>query len=221
MHEFAEKIDHPALPEPRPWDGEHRVLMLGRPESMNTLGSRGNRHAQQGSKKSWQAVVAKRMMELAPRDRFAYVEAAAELRYARPLARFDEDNFRSPIAKFLGDALDGGSAWRSAGGRWLPDDSSEFFRLREVSYRVVKPLKGASSQLLPAQRVTEAPSTLIVFRYLERCPHEFGDARPTPEGPKRSLCALPVAHVGECLDMKGARAGWSDPASVGWREVRP
>jgi hypothetical protein len=222
MYEFPDHVDHPALAATVPWAGEHRILLLGRPKSVNALGARGSRMAVSGQKKQWQQATAKLLMEAAPGARFGYVEAAAELRYDRELNRFDEDNFRSPIAKFLGDALDGGPPWRNAGGRWLPDDSSEFFRLRSVDYRVVRKVKGASTALFDEQRRMEAPSTLIVVKYLERCPHEFGPAKQTPEGPRRSLCALPREHVGECLSMSRARTAWQEPAAFGWREgVKP
>lgn len=224
MHEFAPMVDHPAYPEPVAWHGEERILMLGRPQSVNALGARGSRFAQAGQKKSWQDVTTKLLMEKVPRERFAYVEAAAELRYEKGIARFDEDNFRAPIAKFLGDAFDGGSSWRAAGGRWLPDDSSEFFRLRGVDYRVVRKLAGARLPMPgEGEQRIEAPSTLIVFRYLERCPNEFGPAVRNPRHggePVRAMCALPNGHVGECLSMKGARAAFADPPPD-WRNVRP
>jgi hypothetical protein len=196
---LTDPVIHPALPGPVPWAGEVTILALGRPDSYNSLGSRGSNHRQHAQKKEWQNIWAKLLMAEHPRERWAYAEASALIRYAKQWSRPpDEDNFRPALSKALGDALDGGADYRPMGGRWLPDDSTEFFRFREVNFEVVKPLKGVSPSLLDPRPVRKAsPATLVTLRWLERCPKKY--AWHARRGPAEMDCVLPVGHVGECV----------------------
>jgi hypothetical protein len=54
----------------------------------------------------------------------ARVQATVELQFRRRLRR-DPDNYHFPISKPLGDAL--------VKGGYIPDDTSEFYRLTEVT----------------------------------------------------------------------------------------
>lgn len=190
---IPERVEHPALIGSSPWTGEALLVAKGRPPSFNMSGARGSNYAFHREKKSWQDVFAKLLMQSAPGQAWAYAEAWATLYYEKRLGRApDEDNYRPLLAKALGDALDGGATWRSAGGRWLPDDSNDFFRFRAVEFETSLP--AAPAMLFDGAGRVRAPATVIRIRYLRRCTRTF--AVKGHQAPQR--CVLPVEHVGEC-----------------------
>lgn len=191
--EMPETVTHPALEAERPWHGEVMFVAKGRPPSFNTSGARGSNFAFHREKKSWQDVFAKLLMSSAPGRQWSYAEAWATLYYEKRLGRKpDEDNYRPLLAKALGDALDGGATWRSAGGRWLPDDSNDFFRFRAVEFETSLPT--APAMLFDGAGRVRAPATAVWIRYLSRCDRKF--AVKGVQAPQR--CVLPADHVGEC-----------------------
>lgn len=193
MSEIPETVEHPAYSEPVPWSNRVKIIALGRPPSFNVMGTRGSGQALHREKKSWQEVFAKLLMAQAAGVKWAYVEAWATLLYERQLGRMpDEDNFRPLLAKALGDALDGGKAWRSVGGRWLPDDSNAYFRFRAVEFAVVR----ADDQIGLAHGGygVHAPATVIELRGLHRCSRAF-QVKGLSE---LQHCTLPTQHRGEC-----------------------
>jgi hypothetical protein len=67
--------------------------------------------------------------------------------------RRDEGNFRTPLEKALGDAL-------QAGG-WLPDDTPEHFRFGELTFEVVSGSPGESRLLVEWRAAAEVSDQLV------------------------------------------------------------
>jgi hypothetical protein len=95
------------------------------PPSYNTY-QRAHWRKQARLKKEWQQVFESLLLaSRAGRGPWKRVEAKARLRF-KDHRRRDEGNFRVPIEKALGDALVNGS--------WIPDDTFNFFQMREVEF---------------------------------------------------------------------------------------
>lgn len=83
-------------------------------------------------KKKWQGIFELLLLQQKVPRGVGYVEAEARLRFPVRRRR-DEGNFRTPIEKALGDAL--------VNGRWILDDTEDFFRMGAVSLVDVGPLR--------------------------------------------------------------------------------
>jgi hypothetical protein len=87
------------------------------------------RHAhwrvEQKAKRELQEEIAWSLMEAQVPKHLRLVTAWAKMTFGTRRAR-DEDNYRTPLAKALGDAL--------VVGRYLPDDTPEHFTMGRVSF---------------------------------------------------------------------------------------
>lgn len=95
-------------------------------------------------KKEWQALWELLLMEARVPRGLVYVEAKAMLRFPTSRRR-DEDNYKTPIAKSLGDAL--------VNGGWLTDDTPEFFKMGDVGF---EPTPGPLRTTLVVEWVQDA-----------------------------------------------------------------
>lgn len=95
------------------------------PPSFNRVGHTGNRWTWTRAKKKWQEMMEMALMvERVPRQRNRVV-ATASLRFPRR-ARRDTVNYRTLLEKCMGDAL--------VNGRWLQDDTPDFFIFGAVHF---------------------------------------------------------------------------------------
>lgn len=114
-----------------------RLVVLkydGCPPSYNSY-QRAHWRKQHRLKQQWQSILEGLLMvsglsRISP-DYKRRITATAELRFPTRVRR-DEGNYRTPIEKALGDALQNGC--------WLPDDTPEFFSMGGVTF---SPERGA------------------------------------------------------------------------------
>jgi hypothetical protein len=99
------------------------------PESFNEGGSGHNIWAYQNAKKAWTGVLIA-LLEQAELPRpLSRVLVEGELTFPRRYGKGpDQENYRYPLSKFLGDAL--------VEGGWLPDDRWDLFEFGGLAYRL-------------------------------------------------------------------------------------
>lgn len=101
------------------------------PPSFNAVGHTGSRWTWTRAKKDWQeAIEVMLLVEKVPRG-LAHVEARAKLRFSTRRRR-DAVNYRTLLEKCLGDAL--------TNGKWLADDTAEYFHFGDVEFDQGTPL---------------------------------------------------------------------------------
>jgi hypothetical protein len=107
---------------------EFSILLVGStPPSFNKVGHTGNRWAWTRQKKIWQEMIETALLaEGIPRG-LPRVTVTADLTFPDRRKR-DTGNFRTLLEKCAGDAL--------VNGRWLPDDTPEFFEFGAVRFHV-------------------------------------------------------------------------------------
>lgn len=99
------------------------------PPSLNNVGSRGGWHRFYKEKRFWQQTVERYLLvHRGYRPMASPVSVMASLRFPQRRTR-DEGNFRFLLEKAVGDAL--------VNGNWLPDDSSDHYRFRELIFEPI------------------------------------------------------------------------------------
>lgn len=104
---------------------DYVVTLSDTPPSFNAVGHTGNRWAWTKAKKDWQATIEMALMVAGVPRGLGNVVARAELHFPTNRRR-DEGNYRTLLEKCLGDAL--------VNGRWLKDDTPEFFRFDRILF---------------------------------------------------------------------------------------
>lgn len=114
------------------------------PKSLNAGGNGSRRHWAVGyrEKARWEGLYLVELLAARVPKAMVWCKADAVIKWRRR-ARRDEENYRGPISKPLADAL--------VKGGYLPDDTSEFFRMGELRF-VIDPLNDCSP-LVKAQLV--------------------------------------------------------------------
>lgn len=99
------------------------------PESFNEGGSGHNHFAYQNAKKAWQARLIKLLAASELPRPLARVVVEGELTFTRRFGKGpDQENFRYPLSKFLGDAM--------VEGGWIVDDDWGRFEFGGLAYRL-------------------------------------------------------------------------------------
>ena len=95
------------------------------PPSFNAVGHSGNRWKWTRAKKQWQETMETLLLAGAVPRGLRRVEARVELAFPTKRRR-DVVNYRTLLEKCIGDAL--------VNGRWLSDDTPEFFHFAGVTF---------------------------------------------------------------------------------------
>lgn len=107
-----------------------RIIVLSVPPTMNTNALR-DRHGFARHKKQWQNDLALYFLSVGlpqPIPADGPIRVDVSLRFSTKRIR-DVENYRGLLSKALGDALDGGDPTVWPTGRWIPDDTHEYWRL--------------------------------------------------------------------------------------------
>lgn len=97
-------------------------------------------------KQEWEGILhALLVQSRMPRNVYEYMEVSAVLTFPRALRR-DADNYRMMLSKALGDVLK---------GRWIPDDTPEYFRFTELTFD--KGPRKKTTLTIDARRRTSSP----------------------------------------------------------------
>lgn len=107
--------------------GFAEIVLNQTPPSFNKLGTRGSHWAVNSAKKQWQRSIEQMLMVAGaefPRD-LARVTASAVMRFPKRRGR-DINNYVVILDKALGDAL--------KNGRWIVDDTPEFYTFAGLSF---------------------------------------------------------------------------------------
>jgi len=102
------------------------------PPSLNRLGTRGSRWTVTRQKTRWQDIFEQLLMASGLLRDQEQIRATAQIRLPVRRRR-DEGNYRWLLEKALGDAL--------VNGRWLPDDTPEYFTFGEVTFEEPGPAR--------------------------------------------------------------------------------
>jgi hypothetical protein len=109
--------------------GQTNVIHHAFPESMNTGGSGWDHFAYQNAKKQWMQVLGEMLAEAELPKPLARVLVEGELTFPRRFSKGpDQENYRYPLSKFLGDTL--------VEGGWIADDNWERFEFGGLAYRL-------------------------------------------------------------------------------------
>lgn len=95
------------------------------PPSFNETGFTGSRWKLTRAKKEWQQVIEARLMVADLPRGLVRVKATVRLRFPKRRGR-DTNNYVVLLDKVLGDAL--------VNGRWLPDDTPEFYTFAGLAF---------------------------------------------------------------------------------------
>lgn len=104
-----------------------------------------NRHVRDTTNDLWQEAMVVRLEATGLPRPCKFIEVFGRITFAAPppaRSKRDEDNYRYPLSKFLGDALQKGG--------WLRDDDWSSFRFRELDNEGVTPGQQRTSFMLVA-----------------------------------------------------------------------
>lgn len=112
------------------------------PESFNVGGSGYNIFAYQNAKKAWTEVFMRLLEEAELPRPLARLVVEGELTFPRRFAQGpDQENYRYPLSKFLGDTLETGG--------WLKQDDWSRFEFGGLSYRLEPRVQRMRLMLFP------------------------------------------------------------------------
>lgn len=147
-HDFEKKPDGKRncarCGEPKKWIGHHAY-----PASFNAGGSSRNPHAWQNEKKAWTAYFIE-LMEAAKLPKGlgrVFVEGTLCFPTKRMAKGPDQGNYRHPIEKFLGDALQEGG--------WLQDDNWLAYSFGNLGWQYEKDQRWMELVFLPSWEVPD------------------------------------------------------------------
>lgn len=101
------------------------ITYAASPPSFNVMGTRGSHWAVTRAKKEWQGAIEGLLMAASLPRGLVRINAYARLRFPKRRGR-DINNFVVILDKALGDAL--------KNGRWIPDDTPEYYTFAGLSF---------------------------------------------------------------------------------------
>lgn len=124
--------------------GKIRAVHHGRPDSFNEGGSGTNWMAYQSKKKVWMELLSEKLVESGLPKGLGRVVVEGVMTFGRrPGHRGpDQDNYRFPLSKALGDALEDGG--------WLEQDNWLRYEFGGLQYRYEKGREGFQLTLFPS-----------------------------------------------------------------------
>lgn len=112
------------------------------PSSMNEGGSGYNHAAYQGAKQAWEAVFARMLLTAGVPSPLSHVLVEGEWTFPQRYGQGpDQENYRYPCSKYLGDAL-------QLGG-WLSNDWWQAFEFGGAAYRLERGVKRLRLMIFP------------------------------------------------------------------------
>lgn len=126
--------------------GKHNIAHHAFPESTRNWGSGTNQMAYQSYKKAWEEVFAEMLASISLPKNLTKVMVEGQFCFGKKPSTVDQDNFRYPCSKYLGDAMvregyivdDGwdwdGQFWRFSFGDYAVSHDPDIWRLTLIIF---------------------------------------------------------------------------------------